>query len=296
MGRWAKGVGLMAALGLGLSLSALAQDYEIRLHRPAKVGQTYRESSVGTLKQKLTVTMNAQVVQQKTDDLKIEFESEVTIVEVDKNGQASKESHSVIKCETVRDGARDVLLAPGSILVASAGETGTKFEAQGGPVAPNVAQALELVISVEKDSETDDQVYGTRERKKVGESWPMNSEAMASNLRRHKAEAQKENIEGTVKLASVAKVGAVQCLDIQGAISMKNIGLPMGPGFKTQKQSANITFEAQVPVDTSLGRPGESTKMHMELQAKGKPNPNAGEVTLDLTVDKSATRHRTFPK
>jgi len=296
MGRWPKGIGLLVGLGLWLSSSALAEDYEVRLLRPAKVGQTCRESATGTQKQKLTVTMNGQVAQEKTDEFTIEFESEITVLEVDKNGEVSKESHSVIKCDTVRDGARDVLLAPGSILVATASETGTKFEAQGGPVAPNIAQALELVISVDKDGETDDQMYGTRERRKVGDTWPINPEAMASNLRRHKAEAQKENVDGTMTLAGLIKVGEVQCLDVRGAITFKNVGVPMGPGFKTQKQSANLSFEAKVPVDTSLGRPGESSKMHMELRATGKPNPHAGEVTLDLVLDKASTRRRTFPK
>lgn len=296
MGRWAQGAGLVLGLGLWVGLSALAQDYEIRVHRPVKVGQTYHESSVGSQKQKMAVTVNGQVVQQSTDEFTIEFESDVTVVEVGKNGEASKESHSVSKCETVREGNREVLLAPGSILTVSAQESGMKFEAQGGPVAPNVAQALEVVISIQKDAETDDQLYGTQERKKVGDSWPVNAEAVASNLRRTKAEAKKDNVGGSATLAGLVKVGAIQCLEVRGAITLKNVGVPMGPPFKTKTQSAEMTFDIKVPVDLALGRPEESSKMHMDLEATGKPNPAGPEAILNLTIDKSYTRHRTFPK
>jgi len=298
MRRWARArvVGVMGGLGLWLSLSALAQDYEIRLHRPDKVGQKYRQSATGSEKLTLVVSLDGEVVERKSEDMTVEFESEVTVLQVDKDGQATKESHSVIKCEVVRNGAREALLAPGLILTATADDNETKFEAQGGRVAPEVAEALQLVISIEKDAGNDDDAIGTRERKKIGESWHVNPEAVAQDLRRQKVEVTKQSVSGTVTLAGLVKVGGIDCLDVRGTMTLKDIRPPLEEGFRVDNSDARITFSMKPPVDLTIGRIEEAMKMTLNLRATGRVKGQEGEATLVLTSEKSGVFRRTYPK
>jgi len=291
-----KVAGAVLTFGLWLSSTALAQDYEIRLHRPATVGQKYRMSAAGRQSRKDTVTQGGQAAQAKSQGFSLEFESVVTVLETDKKGMATKESHTVAKCVKIQGGARKSLVPKGTVIVGSATEKATVFESGGRPVAPEVREALSLVIDLSKGGATADEIFGTRERKKVGQSWNMNTGAAAKDLHREGIEIRKEDIRGATTLEKVGKVGQTECLQIRGEMTLKNLMLPLPPWLKLEKSAGHARVSGKFPLDTSIGVLEMSLEMSLTFRAKGKPDPNAQEVIVESSLQSRVTKQRTYLK
>ena len=58
--------------------------------------------------------------------------------------------------------------------IALAFRTKTLFEIEGAPASGKVSKALDLVVNITSGGPTDDDIFGTTERKKAGDSWPIN--------------------------------------------------------------------------------------------------------------------------
>ena len=287
--------GLWALGFLGTSV-ALAQDYEIKLTRPMKVGAEYHMAAVGHSSMKTTVKADGKVAQEQSEDFSVDFESDVKALEVDKNGDPSKVTLTVDKCILKQGGAEKLLLAKGTVVSASVKDDKDVFEVAGQPVDAETAKALSVVVTLGKNHASDDEIFGTKERKKVGDHWAMNAELAAKDLQELAPGIKKEDIAGTVTLDKVVKVGTTDCLQVSAEMTANNMALPLPAGMKVEQSKLQAHFSGMFPIDISKDMMEESESMTMSMTAKGKPNPDGPEMIIEMAAQQNKTVKITHPK
>jgi hypothetical protein len=281
-------VAAIVAVGFLFSSIAAAQDYQIKLNRPEKVGNEFRMSAVSSQSTLTTVKAEGGAPQQMNEAGTVALDAGVKVIEIDKNGSPSKIILTVETC-TLKKGeaAAAEVLAKGTVVTAFSKDGVPVFEIGGKPVTPDVAKALAIVVHLGDGGVTDDEIFGANQRKKVGDQWPINSEVAAKDLVKKDMPITKENLTGTVKLESAAKVDATDCLDIRAQMSGKNIAVPMPPGLKVEEGSLEASFAQKIPVDPGARPLEQSLDITMKVAAKGKPDATGPEMTIATTVKMS---------
>lgn len=220
---------VILALSCGLIATASAEDYEVKLVRLAKIGDKYGVVASGSQEQHMSMTVNGQVMPSRDQVMQVAMTAKVEVLAVSAGGREAKASFTVdTLTKTLGDKAIDVLPA-GTVVVAERVGTKTEFQVAGAPAKPDVAGVLKVVISMESDQgANDDAIFGTKERKKVGDSWPMDARAGAEDLAaKDGIKIDPANLTGTAALAEVLPAG----MRITAKIAMKDVGVPLPPGM-----------------------------------------------------------------
>lgn len=276
---------------------SVAQDYEIKIARPAKAGLKYNVTVSGSTKQAQTVKMNGQVAQQEQRAFTVALEADVVVLTVTEKGQPRNVEYTIRQfTRTDADKTTELLPAGKVVVVDRDKENAPPFSLKdGGALDQPALEALDVVISeAKKDSVDDDLVFGTKERKAVGAEWPMNSELASADMAKHGVKVTKEDLTGTVKLNGVEQVNGMECLQLSMSVAARNVDLPMPEGFKVEKSTLKALAVGKFPVDTTQPKQIFSAQMEMSAVAKGgKPDQ---EVIVEIQMERSAEEKRVFAK
>src|SRR5215218_3112753 len=117
--------------------------------------------------------------------------------------------------------------------------------------------ALRVLVSLPNLGDVSaDNVFGSREPRKVGESWPANPEALAKWASREGFVVDKKSVSGTLKLKGLQTVNGVPCLLVTGRAVVE----PWAPdpkdvpaGMKLVSGRNEYKFTKLVPVDPAGG-------------------------------------------
>lgn len=285
-------VGISAVL---ISAPVLAQEYEIRLHRPETVGTKFLVEAEGAMMRQTIVTVAGQPTEQPEEGNGLRLTGEVKILAVTPKGRVSKLSCTVESCVSQGKEEKE-LIPPGKVIIAEAKEGRTAFSLREGELSPEAAAALELLFSLSEDDarSTDDEIFGTTEKQPVGGSWPISSERSAKDFALEKVTVAPENISGTVTLKSVEQVEGVECLKLVGQMSAKELKLPddaaegLPPGVKAESGSIEFRFQMTLPVDPALHAVEESMSARHKFAFAGDAPP----LRVETTVHRAATVKR----
>jgi len=278
--------------------SAFAEDYEILLERPAKVGQKYELAVSGERSSETTTSMQGKVVREEKTALSAMFEGTVTVLKIDELKRESELKVVVSKCSKKVDGndtAQEVL-AKGVEFVVRLKGIEEEFLIDGKVVSKELAEVLDVLFDLPEMKITEDDTFGTKDRKKVGDSWAMNSEMMAKGFASNGSEVEAENIKGSMELEKVVEVDGKKCLRINGKFKMSKFGLPLQAWMSVEKSSMSGTSSGDFPVDMSIGRLVERMSMTMGCVAKGKPTPETPEITVTVNGISSKQMKRKYLK
>ncbi|MGD1001528.1 MAG: hypothetical protein ABSA67_12625 [Candidatus Brocadiia bacterium] len=293
-----KSTAAILALALAPCSALFAQDYEIRLDRPDPIGSKCRLAMVGKESTSQVVKQDDKVIQDKNSKFTVEAELVATILAVSEKGANTRVKVEVEKLTRIEGDARRELLPKGSVVTVAWDGKGQAFDMAGG-LDPDTEESLRLLnlVSENPNGPTDDEVFGSKERKKVGDRWEGNSELMAKDIIRYGILAKKEDFKSTVTLDKVVRVGKTECLQLTCAFTCDKFEPPLPPGFTVEKSALKADFSNKLPVATSLSLPAEgSMDMAIKLIARGKPNPGAGEFVLEIANDQSLTVRATEVK
>lgn len=251
------------------TLACAQQDYEIKLNRPSKAGDRHRVKANVSQTGRTVVHIGSERTPPRTDEIKIELEAVATVLTVSESGQPTQISYEVAKCTKTEEGQTADLVAPGKVIIASDadGDEGLKFK--DGTMSDEVRSRLALLINGLEDSEDEDESFGTTERKKVGDTWPANSEAMAREIAEHSEGAKPSAIKGKSRLESVSNVQGVPCLQIVSSITIRGLmpgGDDLPPGLKVQNSILRVEMTGMYPVDVNRSVLSGSFTMDMEAE------------------------------
>lgn len=177
----------LAAVALAVILHSppilYAQEYEIRLNRPTKVGEKYRLSTSGHDLTRTVVLVGNNPVQQQLEDFSVELVSSITVLESNPRGEILKFALDIEKCVIKVGGVSKPLLPPGSVVIGVRESNRTVFKMNEAPVDSMAARALDMVAPFAASDVNDDDIFGTRDRKRVGDTWDINTEVAAKSFK-----------------------------------------------------------------------------------------------------------------
>jgi hypothetical protein len=234
--------------------ATLSQDYAVRLARPAVAGQ--KRLAVGSLEtdDHLAGTRSGVPSDQRQASI-IRYVVATEILEVSARGNAQRATLTVRRLTKESGGAKLELAKPGEVVTARLAGRERVFEMQGARLAPDLQQALGAAVPLRADDEpTDDDLFGTAQRRRVGESWPANGGLFArygaSNLT-----FDPKDVAGTVTLEGVKPVHGVPCLEVRWKLDARHGSFKPGSlpeGFIGTTTSMSVAGSTVVPVDVAL--------------------------------------------
>lgn len=265
-----------------------AQEYAIQLNRSIKVGYKYAIEATGLDEQMMSMSVNGQAMPARNFAYTLSLKAKAEVLTTTKNGREQKTRFVITKATRTSAGQESDLLAAGTELIAERVGLKTTYVAAGMPVSPEVAKALEVIITMESDeTTTDDDVFGTKERKKIGDSWPINSAAGAADMnKRGGMKVDPANLTGKTTFVELSKLPQGEALRIASEMSMKNVSVPLPPGVSVTKGGFHASMAGIFPVDSTQRALKKSMSMDGALECAGKNGDK--EIAMSMTMKRSA--------
>src|SRR5215216_1467976 len=184
------------------------QEYEVKIHRKMPVGTKYYLTADGALIRQVKVSTAGQAKQQPDDGFGIHLEGTVEVLALDEIGEEAKVACTVDKCLRISSDGEKELVAKGKTFIAEGKGKDTHFSMKDGDELPKEAsEALDLAISLDTGDEvTDDEMFGTKEKQRVGAAWKVNGEAVSKDAARVGVIVKPDDVEGSFQLDGAEKV------------------------------------------------------------------------------------------
>lgn len=307
MNRFAHRVVAASSLMLVICLARpapAAEDYAIKLDRPAKVGDTQRVNFTGSDTLSVVTTVKGQKVQEEKKQASVSLEGEQKAVEVSNKGVVTKYTCLVKKCQLTKDGQTSELVAAGKTIEVShePGKEHSHFKIDGADVAPETAEQLNIVLSSgDAEKPTDDDTLGTHDRKKVGDSWDVNKDLIAAEFIKMKLPLQKDGVSGQGKLLEVKPVGDITCEFIEFKMAMpfeKGAHMPDMPQWLSlDSGKIDVMMTKVVPVSPDQEVTAESPEGVLKMTATMNFAGNSPDgAPVSISVTKSMQKQGTTQK
>jgi len=275
-----------------LSTAAFAQDYAIKLHRPEKAGNEYKLSVTAKQSQAMDMAVNGVSQKNQKKEIEAQFDGTEKILEVDAKGKETKVTLTVEKFTVTTDGASSEALPKGAVVTASMGaDKKPAYEVDGKAVDPSAAQALSLVVELSKGGPTDDELFGTTDRKKKGESWTPDPAMIQKSL----TETADGAVVGDVNAKFTFDDVTGDAMTVNGHVT-GSVKPPLPPSFTVDQSSMDVTLKGIFPVDVNKIPPAESDESMTFSFTAHTDAPSGEKVVMKMTMSQSATRKVTAPK
>jgi hypothetical protein len=267
-----------------------AQDYEIRMERPEKAGVKYELTASGSESEYMTMSDPNQVIKEGKSSISGELKGLVTILETDEMMRESKIKLTVSRCAITIDGKdyENNVLTKGTEIIALLDKPKETFLIDNKPVPEEIGKFLSLFFTTNSSVLTDDDVFGTKERKKVGDSWPVNSTLAAKDLTGFEMPVAPEDVKGSTKLEKLVDVDGIKCLYLRGKLQINNMTPPLPPGFTIDLSNMTALFSGEFPVDTSIIPLSRMMTMTVTFSGKGKQGSDSAEVKIYVEQSQTA--------
>ncbi len=236
------------------------QTYPVKLERPVAVGDTWRVEAVATDQQTKVTSAAGQVLGQEQSLKRVVLDGQVTVLEVDSQGNAIKARWvlSNLTYETPEGGAQQPFPAGYTFEVHRGADPA--FFSGGAPMPEPMEEILSLVISDSPPGESDDLIFGTDQPQPVGASWSINSGLAAADMARSNLQIDPANLTGSTTVAGVVDSGGVPCLDVRATMTARQLALPnMPPGATVDQASMEAMLAGHFPIDPTIPGPLEET-------------------------------------
>jgi hypothetical protein len=259
--------------------------HEIKLNRPMKVGQKFDLKAECMIVQKSGGTIMGSAVGAETTRYIVRLDSELEIVDVDKHGRATETEQVIRSCVISKNGQVIRDEKAGTRLRAWRRGEDKGIEVDGVAVADETAGVLEMVCCLEHDGATDDELYGSSEPRKVGETWPIEHDAVLADFQRQTSTPiQSKQLSGEMKLLEALERDGEPCLKVFNRMKLDDaiLGLgPMPPGATLEEASTDIKIQGVFPRDATKTWRSRSAQIELHLVMV---QPGAGTLRSDTSV------------
>lgn len=275
----------LIGLVLALLLTGQARDYEVRLARPTTAGSKYRLAATVSETVKNRLTSGDKVLKASDEGFALELVADAVVLGVDAQGHATRKSFTVVSSKITKDGTTNALLSAGTVVAASAQGGNVVFQVDGKPVERDVAKELSSALSVYSGYPDDDEVFGTRARRKTGESWGMNTDAAMAMLKELGVEARKEDLKGSTTLEKVTN----NHLFINAWMSATNVLFPLPEGFEAEDGSWRFDITGSFPDVASDGSMDETQKSSFQTTGRRAATAGTPELRFSVVLESTST-------
>jgi len=267
-----------------------AEDYAIKLTTPYKAGQKYYVKATASDSRMNALFSDGRILKQETETKIWEFASGIEIIAINDKGQPTQVALRVAKLSQVETGKTNELLAAGSVVSMTYKDGRKVFQHKGAEVPAQLNAILSTCIEISNLSEpTDDEVFGTAERKKVGEQWKVNVELGVKALQRDSFKIDPAKVTGIGKLEALTEVNGVKCLRVNGGMFIKDVGVTIPNGMVARSSTLEVRVSGAFPVNGLTGRLQSSESLNLDFNAVGKTK-DEHEIQLKATAERKVER------
>ena len=253
-----------------------AQNYVVHLLPPIHAGQTYAVSTSGSKRDQTSI--GDRVL--KATEYQVNFEGRAEVLAVDGRQTPTRIAFTVERLTKIEGGVTIDLLKPGSVIITD-GSQQQPISLKDGAIAESVREAFRLVHPAHKPGDvTDDDIFGTKDAKGIGDRWSINLALAAENLRDTGISIPAGRLSGTVSLVGKDKIAAIECLSIQGELRADGVTMKdLPPGFTMDRGSFGAVFRGCFPLGDSGLSYKEGADMIFQIRLTSKEG-----VSLDITT------------
>jgi len=209
----------------------------------------------------------------------------VTVLKVNKVGSVSQ-MKLMVDSFTITEGK----FTEGAVIIGEEKDDKNQFELWdeesklGVPLQDGIAvDALKLLFTLDdaEDKETEDDVFGTKDKKKVGDSWKINAKALAESADNDKVKIDPKNVTGKISLAGVIKAGGHECLELKGNFTVKGLKPPADFLRNLRVINSEMTgrVHSKIPVDASLPEVENNVVVTMIMEIRSRRE----QITMKIT-------------
>ena len=263
-------------LFLVLSCAASGKDraFAIHMHRESKVGQKFRLAIKASMQ--LVIERHVGTRSEKEKEVfDTDFAGVVTVLKTTKGGGKKKVLIVIEKFMITEEGFTFEGMPKGTRLIASLKDREVIFsealegQEDGKPVAEGIElDALQQVISLDDEGDvTDDDIFGSKEKRKVGDKWPVNKDKAIEDFRKDDIVIFADRFKGETKLAGVVKVNGAECYRLTGSFDAQQFRPPVPRGFRVQESGLTAKYAGCFPGDTKLPELETTVDVRMRFRA-----------------------------
>ena len=261
--------------------------YAIRLARAQTVGSRFAVSVKGRQHKKERVTMAGRVVTDTDTTVDVEVDAYAEVLAVDGKQQGTRMSYTIDRAQRTEKAQTTALLARGRVVVVEHKDGHAVFTIDGERPPRNIEEALGIVISAhEPNSATDDEIFGTKDRKRVGDEWGINTEAAAKDFTSRGVKIEPQNITGATKLVAAKTHEGVKVVELTGKLRIANMSLPLPAGAQVERSQVEALFWGLFPQDPkATRRVAESMLLKTGFAVRMKKPDTGEEVVVEALVE-----------
>jgi hypothetical protein len=268
----------LSVLAVHVACADAADDYEIRFFRPERVGDRYRLVASGSQEFRMDTFANDVKEESHEEKFDASLDAIAEVLKIDEDGQATEISYKVDRCVRVENGQAIELAPKDAILLAKREGDETTFSLREGELNPAAQESLSLIIPLGKGAaEEDDKIFGTTERRRVGDVWPVNAAAVVRALKEEDGvEVPASAVSGEVKVVGAKTVSNQQCLEIAARFSIEGALPGMGqlpPGMTLKRAVVNAEAVGSFPIDVTKNVVEDVYKMKLEAEVVSSKAP-----------------------
>ena len=290
-------------LNVGLSFTVVegipdpqTEAYDINFDRKVKIGDSYDLKVTGSQVKSVKMTSEGAEIQNESSNVEVTFTGVYTILQLDEDGEVSAFKLDVESFFSKAEGITLPIASKGDVVkISKRGEEGS-LTLNGKAFPAETRGLVDIVFDAPDDGASDEDIFGTTERKKVGDKWPMNMKLAREELLAERGvDFDPANSEGTVEFKKVAKVSGIDALTLEMSMDLSGVkGLvPLPKGFKIDKSNATFSMTGTYPLNTRLEAVSSNMNGSITFTGSGKLGP-AGSETPHGTMEIAITSKRTI--
>ena len=271
--------------------------YTVRFTRPVKVGDRCRFVAHATVVRSMVANVSGRQRTIQPSSMSIHFEAVEEVRAVDATNQPTKATYTIEKCVGVDGTKKVVILEPNRVLTVEAGRWKSRLQVDQGALNLFEEASLRFMVSLPNVNDVnEDHCFGVARAVRVGESWPVNPEAVARLESSEGAKVNKQDVSGTVKLKAVQTVDGVPHLLLQGKVSVAR-WVPDARDLPANTQlvsgSVEVKFTRLIPAGASGPCVTDTSSERTVLKLRTKEDPIAADVLVDGNILRTSGIKRT---
>jgi hypothetical protein len=242
---------------------------------------------MGSFSQDTESTQNGRILKTVSTNNLVIFEAKEEVLAVDPKGLPFRESFTIDKFTNLENGVTTNLLKPGSVILTDGSQQGAnQFVIKDGVMDDAARTFLARMMPPHKPgSPSDDDIYGTKEQKGVGDRWTINKQLAIDDLKDAMI-IPIEKMTGVTSIVSRGNFGGEDCLNMLGEVNADGVVLRMGPmGFVPAGGTMDMTFRACVPISPAGKSRKEGAVMSALFSMKGAPGTEAESIVVETKLN-----------
>jgi hypothetical protein len=264
---------------------ASAQEREIVFHRDVKVGQKFEFD--GSLKEEKYQKIEATGALLKDSSTKLEgvVKGLIEVTGVTSHGMANQVRLVVKEWLLKVEGQALAEIKPGDVITGEGGKPPV-FKINGVKLSMDETRVLGGLLALKADDEpdTDNSVLGPGHKVKPGDSWSINAEAQAKDLKdAFHAEITPAMVKGIVKFNGETVRAGEPCQKIEAHITLNGAGLDIPgapPGTKAKTFVVSVDVKTELPADVTKQARALEDETSSEILGESEVNRDGATVLV----------------